>query len=84
MIEIQNGLPQKCGSPFFIHIFEENISQAKPISHAVRRISQLCIAKLSLSKNIFFDKLTEVKEASKTSKREASAYIGTLVLPFAQ
>ena len=28
----------------FLHIFEENISPAMPISHAARRISPICIA----------------------------------------
>jgi hypothetical protein len=31
---------------FYINIFEENISQAKPVSHAARRISQICKANL--------------------------------------
>ena len=35
-------------------------------------------------KKVVFDRLTEVKEASKTSKPKASAYIGTVVLGFAQ
>ena len=30
----------------FLNFFEEKISQAKPISHAVRRISQICKANL--------------------------------------
>ena len=34
-------------------------------------------ARCSLSKN-FFDRLTEVKEASKTNKSNPSAYDGTL------
>ena len=32
----------------------------------------------SLSKNLFFDRLTEVKEAGKTNKPNPSAYIGTV------
>ena len=34
------------GSPFPIHIFAENTSQAQPTSHAARRISQICKANL--------------------------------------
>ena len=41
-------------------------------------------ALFSLSKNEFFDRLTEVNKAAKTSKPKASAYIGTVVLRFAQ
>ena len=37
----------------------------------------LCIL-FSLSKNLFFDRLTEVKEAVKTNKPNPSAYIGTV------
>ena len=33
---------------------------------------------LSLSKNLFFERLTEVKEAGKTNKPNPSAYIGTV------
>ena len=43
---IKNGLPLLGGSPFSIHIFAENISQAQPTSHAARRISQICKANL--------------------------------------
>ena len=32
----------------------------------------------SLSKNLFFDRLAEVKGAAKTSKPHSSAYIGTV------
>ena len=38
----------------------------------------------SLSKNKFFDRLAEVKEAVKTSKPKASAYMGTVDLRFVQ
>ena len=32
----------------------------------------------SLSKNLFFDRLAEVNRATKTSKPDSSAYIGTV------
>ena len=32
----------------------------------------------SLSKNLFFDRLTEFKKAAKTSKMSSSAYVGTV------
>ena len=35
---------------------------------------------LSLSKNLFFDRLAEFKKAAKTSKMSSSAYIGTVEL----
>ena len=38
----------------------------------------------SVCQKLVFDRLPEVKEISKTSKRAASAYIGTVVRPFAQ
>ena len=41
-------------------------------------------ALLSLSKNLVFDRLAEGKKGPKTSKPKASAYIGTVVLWFAQ
>ena len=52
VVSLRDGFKYKmdfrnfCGSPFFIHIFEENISQAKPISHTGRCISQICMANL--------------------------------------
>ena len=46
MIEIRKWTSAFGGSPFYIHIFAENISQAKPTSHATRRISQICKANL--------------------------------------
>ena len=42
----KNGLPFLAEVHFSIHIFAENISQAKPISHTARCISQICAANL--------------------------------------
>ena len=42
------------------------------------QISALPLGELSLSKNLFFDRLAEVKGAVKTSKPISLAYIGTV------
>ena len=46
MIEYKKFCCKICSRTFFYNIFEENISQAKPISHGERRISQICVANL--------------------------------------
>ena len=48
------------------------------------KVLSACSGLFQLVKKLIFDKLTEVKEAPKTRKPKASAYMGTVVLRFAQ